>query len=59
MGCNSRKEFVFGRSQNSNQTDRIAEKSKTDKSIRIEVCFGGKVLTDEKLPPLFLGQFSF
>jgi hypothetical protein len=30
---------------------------KTDKSKRKGVCFGGKVLTDKKSPPLFLGQF--
>jgi hypothetical protein len=32
---------------------------KTDKSKRKGVCFGGKVLTDKKSPPLFLDQFSF
>ncbi len=34
----------------------------TDKSDRIKrahFSFGGKVLTDKKLPALFLGQFSF
>jgi hypothetical protein len=35
------------------------EQFKTDKSKSKEVCFGGKVLTDKKMPPLFLGQFSF
>jgi hypothetical protein len=32
---------------------------KTDKSKRSIVGFGGKVLTDKKLSPLFCGQFSF
>jgi hypothetical protein len=32
---------------------------KTDKYKRRIVGFGGKVLTDKKLPPLFLGQFYF
>jgi hypothetical protein len=32
---------------------------KTDKSKRGHFSFGGKVLMDEKSPPLFLGQFSF
>jgi hypothetical protein len=33
--------------------------SKTDKSERRQVGFGGKGLTDENLPQLFLGLFSF
>jgi hypothetical protein len=33
--------------------------NKTNKSKRRQVGFGGKVLTNEKLPPFFLGQFSF
>ncbi len=40
-------------------TTAMVTTNKTDKSKRKEVCFGGRVLTDEKLPPLFLGQFSF
>jgi hypothetical protein len=32
---------------------------KTDKSKTGHFSFGGKLLTDKKSPPLFLGQFSF
>jgi hypothetical protein len=32
---------------------------KTDKSKRYLYSFGGKLLMDEKSPPLFLGRFSF
>jgi hypothetical protein len=38
---------------------RLLSLPKTDKSKMSYSLFGGKVLTEKKSPPLFLGQFSF
>jgi hypothetical protein len=50
---------ICAKSTNDDGLAHVLTLFKTDKSKRRIVCFSGKVLTDEKSPPLFLDQFSF